>query len=246
MVHLSRHLSDSRSLFFKKMRWCRCPIRGWSPLYIISHYQSLSCIEESTELIPKPRLRAENLLSPSKCSLQEAMPMSCLQLGHNFKQTAVSAKRLPCCLLADSPERAREQRLQSLCRPGIDHMFALYLSIESRRLPKSARAIPAGIGIQRMNSAICGLSWPVGLSLYVMSNPSPVKTQRSVGHVREVRQLMFLLDSCTFSFAFIAPTALNSCLVLSRAVMGFLGLSLYIFLPPGRFGNPGVTNEVAI
>jgi hypothetical protein len=111
---------------------------------------------------------------PSKCSLQEAMPMSCLQLGHNFKQTAVSAKRLPCCLLADSPERAREQRLQSLCRPGIDHMFALYLSIESRRLPKSARAIRAGIGIQRMNSAICGLSWPVGLSLYVMSNPSPL------------------------------------------------------------------------
>ena len=88
-----------RGLFFKKRRWCRCPIRGWSPLYIISsHYQSLSCTEESTELIPKPRLRAENMLSPSKCSLQEAMPMSCLQLGHNFKQTAVSAKRLPCCL----------------------------------------------------------------------------------------------------------------------------------------------------
>jgi hypothetical protein len=57
---------------------------------------------------------------------------------------------------------------------------------------------------------------------------------------------MFLLGSCTFSFAFIAPTAFNSCLVHSQAVMGFLGLSFYIFLPAGRFGNPGVTNEVAI
>ena len=121
---------------------------------------------------------------PSKCRLQEVMPMSCMQLGHFGKQLHQPRGFLVAYWRIAPKWRGREQ---SLCRPGIDHMLALYLSIESKEA--TTQKCASCISIQRMNSAICGLSWPVMACrpvpvCYVKSLTS-VKTQKSVSHVQE-------------------------------------------------------------